>query len=103
MRKGKITILTMQKKGQVLIQKDGYVGRFFGYYRVSHSFSVTHLSTGCSVAVFDLAKQARKFIQACNDTTFPVSWDASENPDDYRANVDILKNLISEVKHNWGY
>ena len=97
MRKGKITILTMQKKGQVLIQKDGYVGRFFGYYRVSHSFSVTHLSTGCSVAVFDLAKQARKFIQACNDTTFPVPWGTSENPDGYRANADILKNLVKRL------
>ena len=31
MRKGKITITTMQEEGKVLIQENGYIDRFFGY------------------------------------------------------------------------
>ena len=98
MRKGKITITTMQEEGKVFVQQNGYIDRFFGYYRASQSFSVTHLLTGFCVAMFDRASQARKFIQACNETTFPVPWNTSENSEDYRANADIVNSLVSAIK-----
>ena len=98
MRKGKITIAGVKKKGKVFVQQNGYIGRLFGYYRAKRSFVVVHALTGYCVAKFDRALQARKFIQACNDTTFPMPWNISANPKDYKVNADIVNGLVFAIK-----